>query len=116
MPMQNKTHLDRRTGAQWRAHKQAEKARRLAEKNEHGAPLRDEQPVERATARPGEKRSTKRPAAIKVRQHTPTPIERVSAGFTGASIIGSLGSFQQLWISKQMYDEQGAAALCRHYA
>ena len=60
--------------------------------------------------------STKLPAAIKVRQHMPTPIERVSAGFTGASILGSLGSFQQLWISKQMYDEQGAAALCRHYS
>lgn len=62
MPMQHKPHLERRSGAQWRKHKAAEKARRLAEKNERGAPALDDQPVERATARPDEKRDVKRPA------------------------------------------------------
>eukprot|EP00946_MAST-07B_sp_MAST-7B-sp1_P000334 g334.t1 len=53
---------------------------------------------------------------IKVRQHIPTPLERRSAGFMGASILGSLGSFQQLWISKKMYDTSGAEALSNHYS
>jgi actin-like protein 6A len=52
---------------------------------------------------------------IKVRQHIPTPIERRSAGFMGASVLGSLGSFQQLWISKKMYETRGAEALAYHF-
>ena len=52
---------------------------------------------------------------IKVRQHIPTPIERRSAGFMGASVLGSLGSFQQLWISKMMYETRGAQALANHF-
>lgn len=33
--------------------------------------------------------------------------ERLFSSFTGASILATLGSFQQLWISRQQYDEYG---------
>jgi actin-like protein 6A len=47
-------------------------------------------------------------SVVKVRQHLPSKIERKSSGFTGGSILASLGSFQQLWVSKKQYDEGGA--------
>ena len=52
---------------------------------------------------------------VKFRQHIPAPIERKAAGFMGASVLGSLGSFQQLWISTKMYTERGAHGLANHY-
>ena len=50
-------------------------------------------------------------SVVKVRQHLPSKIERQSSGFTGGSILASLGSFQQLWVSKQQYEESGAMAV-----
>lgn len=40
-----------------------------------------------------------------------TPQERRFAVWIGGSILASLGSFQQLWMSKQEYDEHGASAI-----
>jgi actin-related protein len=39
----------------------------------------------------------------------PVPMERKFGTWIGGSILASLGSFQQLWLSKQEYDEMGAA-------
>lgn len=33
--------------------------------------------------------------------------ERRFGAWTGGSILSSLGSFQQMWVSKQEYDEGG---------
>ncbi|TDH70599.1 uncharacterized protein CCR75_006416 [Bremia lactucae] len=52
------------------------------------------------------------PSTFKVRLTTVTKIERQFSVFIGGSILASLGSFQQMWISKQEYDEIGAATLC----
>ena len=35
-------------------------------------------------------------------------MERHHAAWVGASILGICGSFQQLWLTKQEYDELGA--------
>jgi len=35
-------------------------------------------------------------------------VERKFAGWLGASILASLGTFHQLWISKREYEEHGA--------
>eukprot|EP01086_Lenisia_limosa_P015936 TRINITY_DN5434_c0_g1_i1.p1 TRINITY_DN5434_c0_g1~~TRINITY_DN5434_c0_g1_i1.p1 ORF type:complete len:168 (-),score=22.35 TRINITY_DN5434_c0_g1_i1:53-556(-) len=40
--------------------------------------------------------------------HSTNVIERRHAAWVGGSILGSLGTFQQLWMSKQEYDEFGA--------
>jgi actin-like protein 6A len=37
-----------------------------------------------------------------------TPAERQFGSWIGGSILGSLGSFQQMWISKGEYEEHGA--------
>jgi len=42
-----------------------------------------------------------------------TPSERRFAVWIGGSILASLGSFQQLWMSRQEYDELGANAIHR---
>lgn len=39
--------------------------------------------------------------------------ERTSAPWFGGSILSSLGTFQQMWMSKQEYDEHGAMAINR---
>ncbi|KAL3666692.1 hypothetical protein V7S43_008318 [Phytophthora oleae] len=52
------------------------------------------------------------PSTFKVRFTTVTKIERQFSVFIGGSILASLGSFQQLWVSKREYDEVGAHALC----
>ena len=38
-------------------------------------------------------------------------IERRYSAFIGGSILSSLGSFQQLWLSKKEYDDVGSARL-----
>uniref|UniRef100_A0A7S3C203 Actin-related protein 4 n=1 Tax=Haptolina ericina TaxID=156174 RepID=A0A7S3C203_9EUKA len=43
----------------------------------------------------------------------PTPQERRFSVWIGGSILASLGSFQQLWVSKQEYEEHGASILQR---
>lgn len=37
----------------------------------------------------------------------PGTCERRFGAWTGGSILSSLGSFQQLWVSKQEYEETG---------
>lgn len=41
------------------------------------------------------------------------PAERRFAVWIGGSILASLGSFQQLWMSKQEYEESGAHGIHR---
>ena len=46
----------------------------------------------------------------KVKIHSPgNPTERRHSSWLGGSILASLGTFHQLWISKQEYEEHGAA-------
>uniref|UniRef100_M4BH39 Uncharacterized protein n=1 Tax=Hyaloperonospora arabidopsidis (strain Emoy2) TaxID=559515 RepID=M4BH39_HYAAE len=52
------------------------------------------------------------PSTFKVRFTTVSKIERQFSVFIGGSILASLGSFQQLWVSKREFDEHGAHALC----
>jgi actin-like protein 6A len=52
------------------------------------------------------------PSTFKVRFTNVMKIERQFSCFIGGSILASLGSFQQLWVSKKEYDEDGAARLC----
>lgn len=52
------------------------------------------------------------PSTFKVRFTSVQKVERQFSVFIGASILASLGSFQQLWISKQEFEEVGAHALC----
>ena len=47
------------------------------------------------------------PAGFKVKVVCPEPIERRFGVWIGGSILASLGSFQQLWLSKAQYDELG---------
>ena len=50
--------------------------------------------------------------SMKVKVIAPTsPQERRFSVWIGGSILASLGSFQQLWMSKQEYDEVGAAGI-----
>jgi actin-like protein 6A len=52
--------------------------------------------------------------SMKVKVLAPsTPQERRFSVWIGGSILASLGSFQQLWMSKQEYDEQGASGIHR---
>ena len=51
------------------------------------------------------------PSAFKIRVLAATSVERRYSSWIGGSIMASLGSFQQLWLSKAEYDEYGAA-LC----
>jgi actin-related protein len=38
-------------------------------------------------------------------------MERRYGAWIGGSIVGSLGSFQQLWVSKNEYEETGQSCL-----
>ena len=52
--------------------------------------------------------------SMKVKVIAPTtPQERRFLVWIGGSILASLGSFQQLWMSKQEYEENGASAIHR---
>ena len=48
------------------------------------------------------------PSTFKVRMISSMPYEKKFSVFTGGSILASLGTFQQLWISKAEYDEKGS--------
>lgn len=53
-------------------------------------------------------------AQIKLKsQSLPTPTDRKNAVFIGGSILASLGTFHQMWMSKQEYDEYGASLVAR---
>lgn len=51
--------------------------------------------------------------SAKIRVVTPASTERRFANWIGCSILASLGSFQQLWISKAEYDERGPEVVSR---
>ena len=45
----------------------------------------------------------------RVRLHSPgNLVERKYASWVGGSILASLGTFHQMWISKKEYEEQGS--------
>ncbi|KAE8198435.1 hypothetical protein CF328_g3550, partial [Tilletia controversa] len=49
-------------------------------------------------------------AGQKTKLHAPgNPIERRYSSWLGASILASLGTFHQLWISRQEYEEHGVS-------
>ena len=51
------------------------------------------------------------PKDVKIR--IAAPPERIFSTWIGGSILASLGSFQQLWMSKAEYEEQGAQGILR---
>ncbi|KAI1289365.1 Actin-like protein 6A [Halotydeus destructor] len=59
--------------------------------------------------------STKTPAAmrLKIVNQSNTTAERKYGAWIGGSILASLGSFQQMWISKQEYEEGGKSQVDR---
>lgn len=42
-------------------------------------------------------------------------VERRFGSWIGGSILGSLASFQQLWMTRKEYEELGAAAIERKF-
>jgi actin-related protein 4 len=49
---------------------------------------------------------------FKIRIHAPgNAVERKFSSWIGGSILASLGTFHQLWVSKKEYQEVGAAKL-----
>ncbi len=55
--------------------------------------------------------STMLPSVLKPRFLMPGKTEQLFSTFTGGSILASLGSFHQMWISRQEYEEYGADAV-----
>ncbi|XP_026323251.1 actin-like protein 6A [Hyposmocoma kahamanoa] len=54
------------------------------------------------------------PSSHRLKSHAaPAPNERRFAAWIGGSILASIGSFQQMWISSQEYDEGGKGQLER---
>ena len=52
--------------------------------------------------------TTKTPPSVRVKMvQNVTTSERRFSSFIGGSILASLGTFQQMWISKQEYEETG---------
>ncbi|CAG9134164.1 hypothetical protein JYU34_000938 [Plutella xylostella] len=58
--------------------------------------------------------SSRAPSSHRLKSHAPpSPQERRFASWIGGSILASIGSFQQMWISSQEYDEGGKGQLER---
>ena len=53
------------------------------------------------------------PPMFKVKLIAASAGERRVGAWLGGSILGSLGSFNDMWLSRAEYDEQGAAAVER---
>jgi actin-related protein len=51
------------------------------------------------------------PQAFKPRLVVPSPAERANACWVGGSVLASLGTFQQLWVSKEEYLEHGGSII-----
>jgi actin-related protein len=47
------------------------------------------------------------PPAFKAKVVCPAPVERRFGAWLGGSVLASLGSFQQLWLSRAQYEELG---------
>jgi len=57
------------------------------------------------------------PPSFKTRFLTPSKVERMWSAWIGGSVLASLGSFQQLWVTKHEFAEKGARILeerCHH--
>jgi len=56
------------------------------------------------------------PSSYKVRVVAPkSSVERKFAGWIGGSVLTSLGSFQQLWLSRVEYEEYGVSLGCERF-
>lgn len=53
------------------------------------------------------------PSAFKPRLLEAAPSERLFGAWIGGSILASLGTFQQMWVSRTEWEEEGAAVLER---
>lgn len=53
------------------------------------------------------------PLMFKVRKVAAGPLERKIGAWLGGSILGSLGSFHEMWVSKAEYEEHGAGIVER---
>eukprot|EP01029_Cantina_marsupialis_P028907 TRINITY_DN778161_c0_g1_i1.p1 TRINITY_DN778161_c0_g1~~TRINITY_DN778161_c0_g1_i1.p1 ORF type:complete len:407 (-),score=92.11 TRINITY_DN778161_c0_g1_i1:124-1311(-) len=51
------------------------------------------------------------PLSMKVRMIQAGPLERQFSSWIGGSILSSLGTFQQLWISREQYNEHGSSVV-----
>lgn len=51
--------------------------------------------------------------AYKPRVLTPGPLAQQYSAWIGGSILSTLGTFQQLWISKQEFEEEGPSSISR---
>jgi actin-related protein len=56
------------------------------------------------------------PPNVKVKVITHMPNERKFSAWIGGSILSSLGSFQQMWMSRQEFEEHGAIMIERKCA
>ncbi|VDO32612.1 unnamed protein product [Brugia timori] len=57
------------------------------------------------------------PPTIKLRVYAaPTPMERRFGAWIGGSILASLGAFQQMWISRAEYDDEGKSIVSKKCA
>ena len=56
------------------------------------------------------------PSSFKVKVVCPEKIERRFGVWIGGSILSSLGSFQQMWLSKAEYEELGASRAAQRFA
>ncbi len=52
------------------------------------------------------------PNTLKIKVLAGGAVERKFAAWIGGSILSCLGTFQQLWVSKSEYEEQGAERIC----
>jgi centractin len=50
---------------------------------------------------------------VGMRLRIAAPPERATAVWTGGSVLASLGSFRDLWVTRAQYEEEGAAAVLR---
>jgi actin-related protein len=56
------------------------------------------------------------PPAFKAKVVCPAPVERRFGAWVGGAVVASLGSFQQLWLSRAQYAEQGPHAAEARFA
>lgn len=55
------------------------------------------------------------PSTFRVKVSSGKGEERSNASWIGGSILTSLGSFQQLWLSKAEYDEYGSTLAVQRF-
>ena len=63
--------------------------------------------IEGISSRLAEELNDALPAAYKPKMASPMAVERHYAAWIGGSILGICGSFQQMWLSKQEFEDQG---------